>query len=298
MIYLDHMASTPVAPEVNEAIVASLKNTYGNPHADHALALRAQEEIDRASEDVAGLIGGMPGEITFTSGASEANNQALKGAAWASVQRGRHIIVSAIEHSCVLEAAHWLRSQGFNISYVSPDNDGVVQSADIIGAMRDDTILVSIQLVNNEIGTVQPVAEIAQICRERGVAVHTDAAQAVGKIAVDVQMLGVDMLSMSGHKLYGPKGIGALWISADSPVRPVPLVHGGGQQGGRRGGTVPTFLCCGLGTAARVAKDRLVSDGQYLTQLTSYFSKELKARVPDMIEHAGAGLLKCAIPGS
>ena len=254
-IYLDLPATTPIDSRVLTVMRPFLEAQFGNPHSDHFHGFIPAEAVALAAEQIAELLNADPGEIVFTSGATESNNAAIKGVMHARERRGDHIVVSAIEHKCVLEASRSLRAAGHEVTEVAPDNGGVVHADAIAAAMRPDTALVSLMLLNNEIGTLQPVAEVAQIVRARGAVMHTDAAQAVGKIAVDVLDLGVDLLSLSGHKFYGPKGIGALYVSSTCPVRLEPLIHGGGQQAGRRGGTLPAFLCAGLGEAARIARE-------------------------------------------
>lgn len=302
-IYLDHLASTPVAADVVTAMHASLVEQYANPHAAHSSAWQARETVDAAAMRVAALIGGSPGEITFTSGASEANNHALKGVALAVPGCRGHLVVSAIEHACVLAAAQWLERQGFDLTVVQPETNGVVDVTSVAAALRPDTFLVSVQLANNEVGTVQPISDIAALCREREIVVHCDAAQAIGKIPVDVNELGVDLLSLSGHKFYGPKGIGVLWIASDCPVRPEPLIHGGGQQGGRRSGTVPVFLCKGLGVAADLAFTQLTSDRDNLVARSSQFLALLNESGIGFVENASGtlripGCLSLRFPGA
>ncbi|EFL89436.1 cysteine desulfurase family protein [Ahrensia sp. R2A130] len=256
-IYLDFAATTPIDPRVRAAMEPLLSAHFGNPHAEHSDAIAPAAAIDTAEKQVAHLIGAQPGEIVFTSGATEANNAALKGVMRSTQRRGDHLIVSAIEHSCVLESARALERSGCTVTFIPVDRLGYVTTGDVLDAVTPETALISIMLVNNELGTRQPVREIVQQVAGQGIVTHTDAAQAVARIRVDVHDLGVDLLSLSGHKLYGPKGIGALYSSSDCPVRLEPLIHGGGQQGGRRGGTVPAFLCAGLGAAAEQAMDAL-----------------------------------------
>ena len=303
MIYLDHLASTPVAERVVEAMQTSLVANYANPHAAHGPAWQAHDEIALAAGRVAALIGADVGEITFTSGASEANNYAIKGVAFAGRGRGSHLIISAGEHACVLATARWLERQGFDITIVQPDANGIIHAAAVASAIRTETILVSVQLANNEVGSIQPIAEIAKHCRQNAVPMHCDAAQAIGKIPVDVTSLGIDLLSISGHKFYGPKGIGALWIASDCPIRPEPLIHGGGQQGGRRSGTVPTFLCSGLGVAADMATQWLTDDQDVPTIRASSFLAVLQESHVGFVENAAdvariPGCLSLRFPGA
>ncbi|HUT32717.1 MAG TPA: cysteine desulfurase family protein, partial [Planctomycetota bacterium] len=246
-IYLDFNASTPIAPEVAEAMRPFLAEHYGNPSSLHWAGRPAKEAVERARGQVARLLGarpvassGCPAEIVFTSGGSEANNQALKGVFFALRDRGNHIVTSAVEHPAIIQPCRFLERLGAKVTYVPVDGTGLVDPEDVRRAITPQTILVSVMHANNEVGTVQPVREIAQIAREAGVLVHTDAAQSVGKIATDVQELGVDLLSVAGHKLYAPKGVGALYIRTGTPIEP--LVHGAGHEAGRRAGTENVLL--------------------------------------------------------
>jgi cysteine desulfurase len=239
-IYLDYQASTPLDPGVGAAMRPYLDGWVGNPHSDHAFGWRAPGIVEDTRGAVADLIGADSGEIVITSGATEANNIALRGLVHAVPRRRDHVVVMAIEHKCVLASALSLREDGFRVDIVPVEPDGIVDPARIDRVLTDNTALVSVMLANNEIGTLQPIAEIANLCRPRGIVLHTDAAQAVGKIPVDVTTLGGDLLSLSGHKIYGPQGIGALYISRDCPVALRPLLIGGAQQDGRRAGTVPS----------------------------------------------------------
>jgi cysteine desulfurase len=258
-IYLDYQASTPLDPAVGAAMRPYLDGWVGNPHSDHAFGWRAASTVEDARSAVADLIGADSGEIVMTSGATEANNLALQGLLYTQRPRN-HVIVTAIEHKCVLASALLLQEHGFRVEIVPVEPNGIVNPDRIDGILTDDTALVSVMLANNEIGTLQPVAEIAELCRPRGIVLHTDAAQAVGKIPVNVVSLGVDLLSLSGHKIYGPQGIGALYISRDCPVTLRPLLLGGAQQDGRRAGTVPVMLCAGLAAACTIAGERMTGD--------------------------------------
>ncbi|GGB35770.1 cysteine desulfurase IscS [Tistrella bauzanensis] len=258
-IYLDNQATTPMDPRVLEAMMPYLTHQFGNPHsATHRWGWDAEAAVMKARRQVATLIGADADEIVFTSGATEANNLAIKGAALAAVAAGdrrRHLVVSAIEHRCVLAAAErMVASHGFELTVVPPGPDGIVPVDAVVAALRDDTLLVSVMAVNNEIGTVQPVAEIAVRAHERGALVHTDAAQAAGRIPLDLRRVPVDMLSLSGHKIYGPKGVGALFVRRGIEARIEPLFDGGRQERGLRAGTLPTPLVVGLGEAARLAR--------------------------------------------
>ena len=255
-IYLDHHATTPVDPRVLEAMLPFLREEFGNAASrSHAYGWRAEAALEMAREDVASALGAAdPREIVFTSGATESDNLALLGAARA--RRRGHVVISALEHPAVRDPVAALEREGFRVTVVPVGEEGVVAPDDVAAALEADTVLVSVMWANNEIGTVQPVAEIAARCRERGVPFHTDAAQAVGRLAVDVRAAGVDLLSLSGHKLYGPKGIGALYVRRGRPrVRIEPIVHGGGHEHGLRSGTVPVFLAVGLARALALAED-------------------------------------------
>ena len=280
-VFLDSPSTTRPDHRVIEAMVPFLQDEFGNPHSNHVHGIKSAEAVDLALSQIAKLINANPGEIVFTSGATEANNSALKGVMKSPHRRGNHMVISAIEHMCVLNAAQALQMDGVEVTIVPPDATGVVSTDDIASAIRPDTALVSLMLLNNEVGTLQPVRETAALVRSKGAVMHTDAAQFVGKHKIDVEDLGVDLLSLSGHKFYGPKGIGAHFISRQSPVAPLPLIHGGGQQAGRRGGTLPTFLCVGLGTAAEIA---FSEQAQWLRSAQSaarIFENTLKRLVPD-----------------
>ncbi|MEL6310812.1 MAG: cysteine desulfurase family protein [Pseudomonadota bacterium] len=280
VLYLDLPATTPVDSRVVDVMRPLLEAQFGNPHSDHAHGSAPAEAVALAAEQIADLLKADPGEIVFTSGATESNNAAIKGVMLSPDRRGDHIVVSAIEHKCVLEAARSLRAFGCEVTEVLPDPGGVVREEAVEAAMRPDTALVSLMLLNNEVGTLQPVAEVARMAHECGAVVHTDAAQAVGKIPVDVLDLGVDLLSLSGHKFYGPKGIGALYVSSACDVRLEPLIHGGGQQSGRRGGTVPAFLCAGLGEAARIVGEERHEVAADATAAAEIFDEALRGASP------------------
>ena len=280
-IYLDYQATTPLDPRVRAAMQPFLGDRYGNPHSEHVFGWEAAEAVDDAARNVAGLIGAATGEIVFTSGATEANNLAVQGIARSDERRGNHVVITAIEHKCVLNSALTLRKWGFSVEVLPVDRWGRVDPEEVRAVLRDDTALVSVMMANNEIGTVQPIAEIGALCQERGIAFHTDAAQAIGKLRVDVGQLNVDLLSISGHKLYGPKGVGALYVSRQCPAALEPLIVGGAQQQGLRAGTVPTFLCVGLGEACRIAKEELEQDRRHCETLRDGFWSALSSRVPD-----------------
>ncbi len=235
-IYLDYNATTPVAPEVVEAMLPYLRDRFGNPSSSHLYGREARKGMEIARAQVAGLLGTEPDEVVFTGGGSESDNLAIKGVALAHANRGRHIITSAIEHPAVLNTCRYLADHhGFRVTYLPVDGHGLVDPNDVRQAIATDTILITIMHANNEVGTIQPVEEIGKIARERGILFHTDAAQSVGKVPTDVSRLQVDLLTVAGHKLYAPKGIGALYVRRG--VKLDPLVHGAGHEGGRRAGT-------------------------------------------------------------
>lgn len=254
-IYLDNHATTPLDPQVLEAMMPFLTNHFGNPASrNHSFGWHAGEGVNVAREQVAALIGASPKEIVWTSGATESDNLAIIGAARYNKAKGKHIITTVLEHKAVLDACHALEVEGFEVTFVGVDDSGVVKVADIAAAMRDDTILVSVMLANNEIGTIQPVAEIGALCRERGVIFHCDAVQGLGKVSIDVTAMKIDLLSLSAHKMYGPKGIGALYVRRGRPrFRIEPLIHGGGHERGMRSGTLATHQIVGFGKAAELA---------------------------------------------
>lgn len=250
-IYLDYNASTPIAPDVVEAMRTFLDQAYGNPSSGHWAGRPAREAVERARDQVAGLLGCASNEVVFTSGGSEANNHSLKGVAFALRHKGNHIITSKVEHPATLVPCEYLSKLGYKITHVPVDMHGLVNPDDVRRALTSQTILVSIMHANNEVGTVEPVEEISRITRDRGILFHTDAAQSAGKIPTKVDDLGVDLLSIAGHKLYAPKGIGALYIRRGTPIEP--LIHGAGHEGGRRAGTESALLTAALGAAAELA---------------------------------------------
>ena len=294
-VYLDYQASTPLDPRVFDAMRPWLEDEFGNPHSDHVHGWRAAQAIERGAEGVAALIGAAPGEIVFTSGATEANNLALQGIARSACRRGDHIIVGAIEHKCVLSTAAWLQGQGFRIDTVPVDRTGLIDVDALARVLAPDTALVSVMAANNEIGVIQPISEVGALCRTHGIPFHTDAAQAAGKIPLDVHEQHIDMLSLSGHKMYGPKGIGALYVAQPLASILQPLIVGGAQQGGLRAGTVPAFLCTGLGTACRLAGQEMESERVHCLALRETFLESLRGSFPDI---AINGDLERRLPGN
>ncbi|KAI4145329.1 MAG: hypothetical protein LQ340_006327 [Diploschistes diacapsis] len=270
-IYLDMQATTPTDPRVLDAMLPFMTGLYGNPHSrTHAYGWETEKATEKAREHVATLIGADPKEIIFTSGATESNNMSLKGVARFFGRGGkkRHIITTQTEHKCVLDSARHLQEEGFEVTYLPVQKNGLVDLAELEAAMRPDTALVSIMTVNNEIGVIQPMAEIGKLCRSRKIFFHTDAAQAVGKIAVDVDAWNVDLMSISGHKIYGPKGIGACYVRRRPRVRIDPIISGGGQERGLRSGTLSPALVVGFGEACRIAADEMAYDSARITALS------------------------------
>ncbi len=255
-IYLDNHATTPCDPQVVEAMIPYFTEIFGNAGSrNHSYGWRAQEAVERAREQVAALIGADPKEIVFTSGATESDNLAVIGVARFYKEKGKHIVTSSIEHKAILDACHALEREGWEITYLPVDKEGLIAPEAVSAALRDDTVLCSIMWANNEIGVVQDIAAIGAVCRQRGVFFHTDAVQALGKLPCDVAALNVDLLSISAHKIYGPKGVGALYVRRGRPrIRLEPMLFGGGQERGMRSGTQPVQQIVGLGKAAELAR--------------------------------------------
>jgi len=280
-VYLDHHATTPVDPRVLEAMLPYFREEYGNAaSATHVFGWRAEAAVELAREQIAEVLGARdPREIVFTSGATESDNLALKGVAGA---RGAgHLVVSAVEHPAVADSAAALARRGFSLTTLPVDGTGRVAPEDLAAALRDDTCLVSILWANGEVGTLQDVGALAAVCRERGVPFHSDAAQAVGKVPVDVVAVGADLLSVSAHKVYGPKGVGALYVRRGRPrIELEPLFHGGGQEGGRRSGSLPVPLIVGMARALTIAAEEREAEAERLSALRDRFRAALRARVP------------------
>ncbi|HKC56597.1 MAG TPA: cysteine desulfurase NifS [Vicinamibacterales bacterium] len=287
-IYLDHNATTPLLPAVVERMTAVLRDEFGNPSSVHHFGQQAKAVIDEARTDAANLIGAEPSEVLFTSGGTEADNIAIRGAAEALETTGRrHLVASAIEHEAVLNTLKALAKRGWRVTLLPVDQSGVVSPAALREALADDTAVVSVMHANNEIGTIQPVAELARVARERGALFHTDAVQSAGKIAVDVKTLGVDMLSMSAHKFYGPKGVGALWIRRG--LRVMPLLTGGRQERSRRAGTENVSGIVGMGVAARIASGKMAEEGRRLSALRDRLEAGILGAVPGTAVNGSPG---------
>ncbi|GAB4209311.1 MAG: IscS subfamily cysteine desulfurase [Tibeticola sp.] len=260
-IYMDYGATTPVDPRVVDAMIPWLREHFGNPASrSHAWGWEAEEAVEKARGHVAELVGADPREIVWTSGATESNNLALKGAAHFYKSKGKHLITVKTEHKAVLDTMRELERQGFEVTYLPVQEDGLLDLDRFKDAIRPDTILASVMLVNNEIGVIQDIPEIGRICREKGVLLHVDAAQATGKVEIDLKTLPVDLMSLASHKTYGPKGIGALYVRRKPRVRLEAQMHGGGHERGLRSGTLPTHQCVGMGEAFRIARLEMAQD--------------------------------------
>jgi cysteine desulfurase len=282
-IYLDYQATTPVDPRVLEAMLPYFAEKFGNPHSrSHSYGWEAEEAVEHARGQVASVIGADRKEIIFTSGATESNNLAVKGVARFYKERKTHVVTCVTEHKCVLESCRQLESEGFEVTYVPVQKNGLIRLEDLESAITDKTALVSIMAVNNEIGVIQPIEEIGAVCRRRGVFFHTDAAQAVGKIPLDVNEMNIHLMSISGHKVYGPKGVGALYVRRRPRVRLHPQMSGGGQERGLRSGTVPAPLCVGLGKACEIAEQEMAVESERLGHLRDRMLKGIMEQLPEV----------------
>ena len=268
-IYLDYMATTPVDIRVKEKMLGclDLEGTFGNPASEHFYGHLAREKIEEAQKQVADLIYAEPKEIIWTSGATEANNLAIKGAADFYKRKGKHLITVATEHKAVLDCYNYLESQGFTVTYFKPEKNGLLDLEKLKAAFREDTILVSVMYVNNEIGVIQDINAIGELTRSRGIIFHVDAAQAPGKVSIDLTTTKVDLMSFAGHKVYGPKGIGALYARNNPRIHLTPQIHGGGQQGGLRSGTLPTHQIVGMGEAFKIAHEEMAVENKRILEL-------------------------------
>ncbi|KAG9394670.1 cysteine desulfurase [Carpediemonas membranifera] len=283
-IYLDFQATTPLDPRVLDTMMPFLTEQYGNPHSrTHTMGWEASEAVEDARAHIASVIHASPKDIVFTSGATESNNIAIKGAALQAERKGRkHIVTTHLEHKCVLESVRYLEARGFDVTYVPVDDQGIVDPNDLreILEKRPDTALVSVMAVNNEIGVIQDLEAIGTLCRKHGVVFHTDAAQGFGKIPLDVVRQHVDLMSISGHKIYGPKGVGALFVGRRPRIRLAPVISGGGQERGIRSGTVATPLAVGLGRAAELAEGEMDRDHRHISSLADKLWTGIQRRIP------------------
>jgi len=306
-IYLDNQATTPTDPRVVSAMLPYFSEVFGNPHSTHRFGREAETAVERARGQIAELIGAEAREIVFTSGATESNNLAIKGVAHfqreAFGEAGKdHIVTLATEHKCVLETCARLAAEGFAVDVLPVRPDGLVDLDRLAGTLGPRTALVSIMAVNNEIGTIQSLAAIGRLCRERGVLFHTDAAQGVGKIPLDVGAMNIDLLSISGHKIYGPKGVGALYVRRRPRVRLAPLIDGGGQERGFRSGSLPVPLCVGLGETSAIAQREMTEEASRIGQLRTRLLEAVCSRLPQTrlngeAEQRVAGNLNLTFPG-
>lgn len=276
-IYLDYQSTTPIDPRVIKKMVEVMEHDFGNPHSrSHSYGWKAEELVEIARRQVADLIKADEKEVFFTSGATESNNIAIKGVARFYAPKKNHIITLTTEHKCVVNSARDLEQEGFKVTFLKVQKNGLVDLKELENAITPETSLVSVMAVNNEIGVIQPIKEIGAICRKHGALFHTDAAQAFGKIDIDVNEMNIDLMSISGHKIYGPKGIGAIFIRRKPRVRIKPLFSGGGQERGIRSGTLSTSLCVGLGEAARIAKEEMQKDFAHVKKLSDHFKKAME----------------------
>jgi len=294
-IYLDYSATTPVDPRVAQKMIPFLTEQFGNPASrSHAFGWEAEKAVEEAREHVAALLSADPKEIIWTSGATEGNNLAIKGAANFYKGKGKHIVTMKTEHKAVLDTVRELERQGFVATYLDPQQNGLLDLEKFKAALRPDTVLVSVMMVNNEIGVIQPIAEIGEICRSKGIIFHCDAVQAAGKIPIDLQTLKVDLLTVTAHKVYGPKGIGALYVRRKPRVRIEPQIHGGGHERGLRSGTLPTHQIVGMGEAFRIAKLEMAAESVRIRALRDKLLNGFK----DMEEVYVNGDMERRIPGN
>ncbi len=278
-IYLDNGASTKTDPRVVEAMLPYFTEHFGNPSSMHAYGREAKEAIGRAREKIGSYIGAMPEEVIFTSGGTESNNFALKGVAFANRSKGMHIIVSSIEHDCVMNSAKWLESEGFSVTYLPVDNEGLVDPKVLESAIRKDTVLVSIMHANNEVGTIEPIEEIGRICRKHGVYFHTDACQSFGKVPIDVKKQNIDLMTINAHKIYGPKGVGALFIRRGVDI--IPWQHGGGHEFGMRSSTENVAGIVGFAKAVELCYAEFDSETKRLTRLRDRIIDKVTEEIPN-----------------
>lgn len=281
--YLDYQSTTPCDPRVVDAMLPYFTEKFGNPHSrNHHYGWEAEGAVEEARAQVAHLIGANPKEVIFTSGATESNNLALKGAISFYGSEKKHIITTTIEHKCILDTCRHLEEEGYEVTYLPVQPNGLVDLDLLEQAIRPDTLMVSIIAVHNEIGVIQPLKKIGEITRRKGIFFHTDAAQATGKIEINVEEMNIDLLSISGHKIYGPKGIGALYVRRKPRVRLNAMINGGGQERGMRSGTLPTPLCVGLGAACAIAENEMGAEKARLQELFDYFVDKIFSALPDV----------------
>lgn len=280
LIYLDYQSTTPCDPRVVEAMLPYFTEKFGNPHSrNHEFGWEAENAVEGARMKVAHIIGADPKEIIFTSGATEANNLAIKGVAHFYKDQKNHIITCVTEHKCVLDSCRHLEQEGFEVTYLPVQKNGILDLETLKAALTEKTLLVSIMAVHNEIGVIQPLAQIGEICRSHRIFFHTDAAQAVGKIPLNVETMNIDLMSISGHKMYGPKGIGALYVRRKPRVRLAALINGGGQERGMRSGTLPTPLCVGLGEACALAESEMEFESARIRRLRGRFYSAINKKL-------------------
>jgi cysteine desulfurase len=300
LIYLDHNATTPIDADAAEVMTLYIRSEFGNPSSGYDLGLRAKEAVEKARKEVSDLINCKAGELIFTSGGSESNNMVLKGITGLDTLKGKHILTSSIEHPAIINPAMYLMELGADVTFLPVDKYGMVNPDDVRKSINRKTVLISIMLANNETGTLQPLKEISEISKEYSIPFHTDAAQALGKIDVDVEKLGVDFMSIAGHKLYGPKGVGALYIKEGRDL--TPLVHGAGQEMGKRAGTENVIMAAGLGAACRVTKKILAEDIRGIRGLRNLLQELLFNGIDDLVlnghpEERLPNTLNVSIPG-
>ncbi len=292
-IYMDHSATTPVAPEVLEAMMPYFSEKFGNASSLHSFGLEAKEALEESREKVAGLLGAKPEEIIFTSGGTESDNLALKGIARKNQKSGKHIITTQVEHPAILECCRRLEKEGFEVTYLPVTNEGLVEIATLESAIRSDTILISVMHANNEVGTIQPLEEIGRLAAEKDIYLHTDAVQSVGKIPTDVNKLGVDLLSLSAHKLYGPKGVGALYIRKGTRLESI--IQGGGHEHGLRSGTENIAGIVGMARAAELGRETMSTEAERLTRLRDRLAELVLLKVKEAWIN---GTMKERLPGN
>ena len=295
MIFLDYQSTSPLDSRVIKKMEPYMMQWFGNPHSEHIFGWKSAEAIDKAQESIASLIGAEPSEILFTSGATESNNLAIQGILRNNKSKSKHFVTTSIEHKCVLNTALAMRKYGCLVDMVPVEKNGIVNIEKIESVLTKDTVMVSVMLVNNEIGTIQPVRKIGELCSKKGVTFHVDAAQAIGKVPINVTEMKIDLLSISGHKVYGPKGIGALFVSHQYSSKIEPIIFGGAQQNNLRAGTVPAFLCAGLGEACLIADEEMEKDRAHSLLLRDTLIDKLRPHFPNLVIN---GDLNQRIPGN